>query len=138
VAEALARECLLVQPLPDLHEPFDCVVARRVSRDCLVSFEGRRYSLPFRWLGRLVEVRGTAQHVVIYADGAEVARHPRHTARRLLVEPAHYEGPSSDAVLAPPPLGARGRLQLATWSTLPDPGRRPLAAYVTLVERLLQ
>jgi transposase len=138
VAEALTRERLLLQPLPDVHEPFDCVVARRVSRDCLVSFEGRRYSLPFRWLGRLVEVRGTAQHVVIYADGAEVARHPRHTARRLLVEPAHYEGPSTDAVLAPVPLGARARLQLATWSTLPDPGPRPLTAYVTLIERLLQ
>ena len=26
------------------HESFDCVVARRVTGDCLVSFEGRRYS----------------------------------------------------------------------------------------------
>jgi hypothetical protein len=108
VAEALAGERLLLQPLPDVHEPFDCVVARRVSRDGLVSFEGRRYSLPFRWLGRLVEVRGTAQHVVIYADGAEVARHPRHTARRLLIEPAHYEGPATEVELTR--LGRRCRI----------------------------
>lgn len=28
--------------MPEMGEPFDVVVARRVSRDCLVSFEGRR------------------------------------------------------------------------------------------------
>ena len=38
---------MLLRPVPMVQEPFDCVVARRVSRDCLVSFEGRRYSVPF-------------------------------------------------------------------------------------------
>jgi len=58
IAEAHLAERALLQPVPDLHELFDCVVARRVSRDCLVSFEGRRYSVPFAWIGRQVEVRG--------------------------------------------------------------------------------
>jgi len=49
-----AAERSLLQALPHLHEVFDCVVARRVSRDCLVSFEGRRYSVPFAWIGRPV------------------------------------------------------------------------------------
>jgi transposase len=137
VAEALRQERAALRPVPAVHEPFDCVVARRVSRDCLVSFEGRRYSVPFAWVGRLVEIRGTAAHVVIYGEGAELARHPRHTARRLVLAPAHYEGPSTPTVLAPTPLGARARAQLAAQvAALPAPHTltRPLAAYLTLLE----
>jgi transposase len=137
VAEALAQERALLQPLPAVHEPFDCVVARRVGRDCLVSFEGRRYSVPFAWVGRLVEIRGTARDVVIYGAGTELARHPRHTAHRLVLEPTHYEGPSTAAVLAPTPLGVRARAQLAAqYAALPAPSTvtRPLATYLTLLE----
>lgn len=140
VAEACAAERPSLQPLPVLSEPFDVVVARRVARDCLVCFEGRRYSVPFRWVGRTVEVLGTAQHVVIQAEGHEVARHPRHTARRLVIDPAHYDGPATARVLAPPPIGRRGRQQLAPWEGLPDPAAvaRPLTAYVALVEEVSQ
>jgi hypothetical protein len=38
-----------------------------------------------------------------------VARHPRGTARRLVLDPRHYDGPNTDRVLAPPPLGRMGR-----------------------------
>lgn len=136
IAEALAAERRVLQPVPDVHEPFDCVVARRVSRECLVSFEGRRYSVPFAAVGRTVEIRGTAAHVVILADGAELARHPRHTAQRLVLLPAHYDGTSTPTVRAPTPLGRRARLQLGSWPGLPQPSTvgRPLDAYVTLVE----
>lgn len=138
VAEAFAAERPALLPVPALSEPFDVVVARRVSRDCLVSFEGRRYSVPFRWVGHSVEVLGTTQHVVIQAEGHEVARHPRHTARRLVLDPAHYDGESTATVLAPPPIGRRGRLQLAHWDGLPDPAAvvRPLTAYIALVEEV--
>lgn len=137
VAQALRQERAALRPLPAVHEPFDCVVARRVSRDCLVSFEGRRYSVPFAWVGRLVEIRGTAGHVVIYGEGTELARHPRYTARRLVLEPAPYEGPSTPTVLAPTPLGVRARAQLAAQiAALPalSTVTRPLAAYLTLIE----
>jgi len=140
IAEALAAERVLLQPVPALHEPFDCVVARRVSRDCLVSFEGRRYSVPFARVGRAVEIRGTAQHVVILADGHEIARHARHTAARLLVTAAHYDGTSTATVRAPTPLGRRALMQLAglpgLLPGLPAPMRvaRPLSDYIALVE----
>jgi transposase len=135
VAEALGVERPLLLPVPAIHEPFDVVVARRVSRDCLVSFEGRRYSVPFAWVNRLVEVRGTAQAVVIVGEGQELARHPRGTARRLVLESAHYDGPSTPTVRQPTPLGARAKLQL-TGVGLPSPSAvaRPLSAYVALVE----
>lgn len=133
IEDALAAERRVLQPVPAMHEPFDCVVARRVTRDGLVAFEARRYSVPFAWITRMVEVRGTAEHVVVLADGQEIARHPRRTAARLLLQPAHYEGPSTPTVRAPTPLGRRARLQLAA---LPAPAalRRPLADYVALLD----
>jgi transposase len=136
ITEALTAERPLLQPVPTVHEPFDCVVARRVSRDCLVSFEGRRYSVPFASVGRTVEVRGTAQHVVVWAEGRELARHARYTAARLVLTPTHYDGESTTAVRAPTPLGRRAQLQLAALPGLPVPAAvaRPLSAYIALVE----
>ncbi len=140
IAEALAAERALLQPLPALQELFDCVVVRRVSRDGLVSFEGRRYSVPFAWVTRQVEVRGTAQHVVCYAEGQEIARHLRGTRHTLVLEPTHYEGASTAHVWAPTPLGRRARLQLGAvphTAALPAPEavERPLAHYLTLLGR---
>lgn len=136
ITEALAAERAVLQPVPTVHEPFDCVVARRVTRDCLVSFEGRRYSVPFVSVGRIVEVRGTAQHVVVLAEGREVARHARHTAARLILVAGHYDGASTATVRAPTPLGRRAQLQLAALPGLPTPATvaRPLRDYVALVE----
>lgn len=144
VQEAFRAEQLVLQPLPTMAEPFDVVVSRKVSRDCLISFEGRRYSVPFQWVGRQMEVLGTLSHVVIQAGGQEVARHPRGSRELLVLDPDHFEGESTDRVLRPTPLGHRARLQMAGLSgpsrsallLLPDPERvvRPLDAYVQLVE----
>lgn len=144
VREAFEAERRVLQPVPAMSEPFDVVVSRRVHRDCLVSFEGRRYSVPFAWVGRQVEILGTLSQVVIRGEGGEIARHPRHTRERLVLEPCHYEGDSTDRVLRPTPLGMRGQLQVAGLSgaagralaLLPrvERVRRPLDAYVQIVE----
>jgi transposase len=146
VREAFEAERMVLQPLPTMAEPFDVVVSRRVSRDCLISFEGRRYSVPFLWVGRQVEVLGTLKHVVVKVGGQEVARHPRGGRVLLVLDPDHYEGESTDQVIRPTPLGHRARLQMAGLSgpsrsalfLLPDPERiaRPLDAYVQVVEAL--
>lgn len=125
VAEALAAERRVLQPLPTMVELFDKVVSRQVRRECLVSFEGRRYSVPFAWVGRSVEVRGTAREVVILGEGAEVARHPRGTKEPLVLDPSHYEGESTDRVQRPTPLGRRARQQLAL---RPGPASTAVAA----------
>jgi transposase len=138
VAEAHRTERTALLPLPVLGEPFDVIVARRVQRDGLLSFEGRQYSVPFRWIGRDVEVIGTAQHVVIRGDGRELARHLRHTAARVLVDQAHYDGPSTAAVLAPTPLGAKARAQLAARLPAPQRVARPLETYAALVDGVIR
>lgn len=58
-----------LQSVPDIGEIFDVVVSRTVSRDCRVPFERRRYSVPFAWVGRDMEVLGTAVHVRCVAAG---------------------------------------------------------------------
>ena len=146
VREALEKERRVLQPLPSSAELFDVEVARQVSRDCLVSFEGRRYSVPFAWIGRWVDVRGTARDVVVRGGGKEIARHRRGTQALQLLEASHYDGPSTDRVIRPTPLGRRGRLQVAglpadgerTASALaPREGlERPLSEYERLVELL--
>ncbi len=140
VRETLEIERGHLQPLPTMDELFDVVVSRRVQRDCLISFEGRRYSVPFAWVGRSVEIMGTLRCVVIRGDGQEIARHPRHTRQPLLLDPLHYEGDSTDRVIRPTPLGIRGRLQLAGLSSgaravsIPERVHWPLDWYVRLVE----
>jgi transposase len=107
VWETWQEERPMLRPLPrTLPEPFDVVVKRRVSRDCLVRFEGREYSVPYWLTGKHVEVRGAGREVVMLWQGREVKRHPRHTVARLVIDQADYEGESLDpAVMRPTPLG---------------------------------
>lgn len=110
IVEAWEEERRLLTPLPEtLPQPFDIVVRRPVAVDCMVSFEGRRYSVPFPLVGQQVEIRGLAGRVQILKDAAVVAEHPRGTDALLLRDEAHYEGKSTDRVRAPMPLGRMGR-----------------------------
>ncbi|NIR59278.1 MAG: transposase family protein, partial [Gammaproteobacteria bacterium] len=113
VRESWRTERRWLGPLPPvLPEPFDVLVTRRVRTDCTVPFEGRQYSVPFTHVGRTVEIRGCAGRVQIFAEAELVAVHPRRTERRLVLDPAHYDGEASAAVRAPTPLGRLGeRLQ---------------------------
>jgi hypothetical protein len=87
VAEAWASEQRCLTRLPEtLPEPFDLVAVRVVGIDALVSFEGRQYSVPFRFAGERVEVRGCAGKVQIVKDCAVIATHPRATAARLVID----------------------------------------------------
>jgi transposase len=110
IAEAWAQERRLLTPLPEtLPDPFDVVVRRPVEIDCMVSFEGRRYSVPFRFVGQEIEIRGLAGRVQILKSAEVIAEHPRGTAALILRAEAHYEGDDTDRVRAPMPLGRMGR-----------------------------
>jgi len=118
--------------LPRLPEPFDLVQRRRVGLDATVRFEGRTYSVPFQHAQQEVEVRGCARVVQLWADGKMLAEHPRGTRSRLLIDPAHYEGPSTDHVQAPVPLGKTTRRLQEIAALMPE--QRPLDLYVAIAE----
>jgi transposase len=133
VEESYQAERKLLTPLPPiLPEPFDRVAQRSVSEDALVSFEGRSYSVPFRFAGQSVEVRGCAGTVQVWAESQVVAEHARHTRQRLLIDPRHYEGESTARVIAPPPLGRMGRRMQEIWAMAPE--RRPIDQYAAYAE----
>ncbi len=127
-----AERCVLT-PLPDpLWEPFDKVATRFVSRDALVAFEGRQYNVPFAYAGLEVEVRGCAETVQVLYQSQILAVHPRHTAALLVIDPRYYEGPSTERVQAPTPLGKMGRRMLELAS---EPvARRSIDYYQALAE----
>lgn len=125
------REALRALP-PFAPSPFDVAVARPVANDCLVAFEGRRYSVPFQLVGRTVEVRGASGSVLFYSDGVLIAEHARHTKERLLINPAHYEGAPTDTVMPPVPLGRLTRRIMDLWDI--PVGKRPLDLYEQLLE----
>lgn len=133
VWDSWQAERALLGALPEtLPQPFDVALTRRVGLDALISFEGRQYSVPFAHIGTNVEVRGCATTVQILAGNAIVAEHPRHTAQRLLIEPAHYDGPSTERVAAPAPLGRMGQ-QLARIAREPV-AQRSIDLYARLAE----
>jgi transposase len=123
----------LLRPLPPvLPLAFDVAVRRPVHKDCTISFEGRVYSVPFVLCGQSVEVHGCAEVVQVLHQGKVMAEHPRHSRVRLLVDPAHYEGPGDERVMPPVPLGKMGqRLQEIVNQPVEQ---RPLDLYAALAE----
>ena len=132
VWDSWRRELPYLIPLPLLPEPFDLVVTRPVHKDCMVHFENHQYPVPFAYVGQRVEVRGCAEVVQIVADNAIVRQYPRHTDERILIDTTCYDGPSTDRVMAPTPLGKMGR-RLQEIYEMPVQVR-PMDLYAALAE----
>ena len=88
--------------------------------------------MPFGLIGETVEVRGVAGAVQVLKDCEVVASHPRGTARRLLIDQRHDEGPSTGRVIAPPPLGRMGT-RIQSLAAMPV-ARRSIELYAALAE----
>jgi transposase len=62
-----------------------------VSKTCLVRFDGNRYSVMARAVGRPVEVQAYADRIVIRQDGEIVGEHARRFGRdQTIYDPWHY------------------------------------------------
>ena len=110
VAEAWDHERTLLTPLPETWpEPFDIVVDRPVSHDALVNFEGRQYSVPFRFADQTVEVRGLANSAQILKGCKVITSHPRGTEGWSRTTATMRATDSTDRVVAPPQPGRQGR-----------------------------
>lgn len=132
VLEAFEHEKATLGALPLLPEPFDVVVTRQVSKDCMIAFEGRSYSVPFHLIGQVVEVRGAAGRVQVVVDGQIVACHKRHTQERILIDQRHFQGEATARVLPPLPLGRMGKRVQEIFEMVPE--HRPVDLYAALAE----
>lgn len=94
---------------------------RRVARDGLFSFEGRRYAVPDARPGERVELVLGARELEAYStlDGRRLARHERGRPAKVLPDPAEDSVPLAQVLQA-----------------LPDPEvhRRPLSVYQDLID----
>jgi transposase len=72
--------------------PVSPAVLRVVSRDCLVSYGGCRYSVPSEWVGKSVWVRAVSgERVVISAGGRIISEHPLEPVfKRTVIDKDHY------------------------------------------------
>ena len=75
---------------------------------------------------------GCARHAQILAGADIVAVHPRAPHRRVVPDPGHFQGESTDTVIAPAPLGSMGT-RIAKIAAL-APENRPLDLYAALAE----
>jgi transposase len=130
---------LLLDEQPDYDTSY--MEDRRVAKDCMLSYRGNRYSVPFRFAGKTVLVREPVSRgrIEIYSDIKVIAEHRLAEGRGAMVRDAtHYEGlaeqrgprgPAPPAESAPaamelPPGPGVGRGFLA-----PEVEQRSLAVY---------
>ncbi len=116
--------------LPTTHQPafrLEATYPRVVAEDFLVSLDTNRYSVPFRFIGRTVEVQRTEGRVLIRSQGQLIAEHPELPGRhQLRVLPEH--GPGAVArTTRQPHLQAVERVT-RPW-TMPAVEERDLAVY---------
>lgn len=132
------EQLLLIDEQPDYDTSY--MEDRRVAKDCMLSYRGNRYSVPFRFAGKTVLVREPVSHgcIEIYSDIKVIAEHQLAEGRGAMVSnPAHYEGlaeqrrPRGPASLKPLPAAVEltpgpgvGRGFLA-----PEVEQRSLAVY---------
>ena len=66
---------------------------RHVSRDCMVTFETNRYSVPRRFVGKQVEVQTYHDRVLVYHQDQLIVSHPRCQGKyRNQINKEHYFG----------------------------------------------
>ncbi len=96
---------------------------RRVAKDCMFSYRGNRYSVPWRFAGKIVLVREPVSggRIEVYHDVKVIAEHRLAEGRGALVSvPEHYEGLAEKRRPrwpAPPAEGSPGAVELT-----PGPG----------------
>ena len=134
--ERLREERGKLTPIEEV-APYDAsyVSQRKVTKDCLVSYQGVRYSVPHRYAGKVVTVRepvGDGGGVIhIHFQDERIATHPQKLEEGGL---RHRRGALQGAVAEAAPRGTGKRLQRREkgkgkgkgkgWSPAPGRSRR--------------
>jgi hypothetical protein len=94
-------------------EPYELAVwaTPKVAADCHISVDGALYSVPWRLVGRHVDVRSTPRLVEVFADGELVKTHVRAQRGRRHTDWGDYP-PEKVAFLAKTPAWCRQRALL--------------------------
>jgi hypothetical protein len=97
-AERLRKEKAFLRLLPSKSLDMARVERRRVSKDCFVSIDGIKYSVPWEYVKKEIEVRLTSNEVQLFAPkGSLIASHmkmPQSLRDKygFVVQEVHYQG----------------------------------------------
>lgn len=144
-SDRFGREQAALTPLPGRSFLGSYQELRTVSWDCLISYGGTRYSVPWSYAGTRVWVRASqgARIVITSAGGEEIARHAIPATKGITVlDQAHYAGlrtglPTTkrrviEVFLAQFP--DHGWFVEGLYERLPQSGAAPLRTILGLVE----
>ena len=70
-----------LKPLPPLDPDYRDTVLARVHKDIRLRFDGNRYCVPARYVGRMLVIKADSGSVTIYDEEREVVRYPRSWRR---------------------------------------------------------
>jgi transposase len=123
-----------LQPVTEVSFAYADRFHRKVAADCYVSYEASRYSVPFIYVGSVVEVQDEKNGTLrFYCGSALIAEHPKSLARHQVVSnKKHFEGirtAASRPALEPTPRFVP--------NTAPEVLERPLSAYEALMEEVV-
>lgn len=137
----LKQENLLVLPVPAYDTA--AVATRLVTSDCLISYQGNRYSVPARYVRRPVTVRDSADGQLRLYHGVElIATHRlvEGDKGRMVTDPDHTRSilrsqlPSDGRRLLPRVPGPVAGSSVLRSALAVEVARRPLAEYEALAE----
>jgi transposase len=97
--ERFAEEAGCLTPLPPTRYVGIHEFTRKVSWDCMVPYQGSRYSVPYPYAGTRVWLRPShgARLQILAADGTLLATHAlSRTKGATVLDPAHYAGLRKD------------------------------------------
>lgn len=104
--------------------PFRDDELRKVARDAYVSWQGNRYSVPWRFAGNQVWVRQQGGSVEVLHHGERIAAHECVDGRhRVVTQAEHHRG------IPLGPSNRSGKIQVHLREQAPSVQVRPLAAY---------
>ena len=70
----------------------DKTSVRKVQKDCLISFENSKYSVPSNFIGRNVVVTKIGTILNIYCNSEKIASHPISIEKnKMIIDPTHYK-----------------------------------------------
>ena len=83
------NEMDVLRPLPSAPYQQRIWKQAKVHQDCHISFQGRMYSVPWRWIGKQVWVEATPATVAIYGEDTRIATHSRSDQGKWSTNDAH-------------------------------------------------
>lgn len=87
------QEKLALLPLPEKEYEYFELLSRKVATDCLISVEGSRYSVPWKYAGSTVSVKNYPDHFAVFSATEKISEHQKTREKnQMIIIREHYEG----------------------------------------------